>query len=421
MTFRFLTASAAIMVAVSGTLPAAMAQEEESFFVRNKYVAVTERPQPEYDPLTVRLGTFEAKPELGLGAGFTSNLFAVSENETDDTFLNVAPKVEVNSTWARHSIGFEAVADHLEYTDTGDESRTNLIGRAFGDIDVSQNVSIFGGVRAADLVEPRSNIASVANAADPVDYSEVSADIGIEYTSSRLRLRGRVELEEFDYEDVSLTSGLIQDQDFRDREDTTVEVRASYAIDRDWAVFGEVQQVESDYDPANVFNPFNRDSTGTIVRAGTDFELQRLIRGDIAVGFLSYEYDDAAFSDVDGLSVEANAQWFVTQLTTLTGSAQRSVEDPGLQSTNAAVLTGVAIRADHELRRNILLHAAVDFSEYDFENVNRTDDRFGLEVGGTWKLNRNVWFDASYSVLDQSSNVQEFTDNRLMIGLKFFP
>ncbi|MDJ0919677.1 MAG: outer membrane beta-barrel protein [Henriciella sp.] len=421
MTFRALTASAAIAIAVSGTLSSASAQEEDSFFVRNKYVAVTERPQPEFDPVTVRLGTFEAKPELGLGAGFASNLFAVDENETDDTFFSVAPKVEVNSTWGRHALGAEAVVDHLEYTDTSDESRTNLIGRVFGRLDVSQNVNVFGGVRGADLVEPRSNIASLANAADPVDYSEVGADVGVEYTAARLRLRGRVELQELDYDDVSLTNGLIQDQDFRDREDTTIEARVSYAIERDWAVFGEVQQIESDYDPANMFNAFNRDSSGTIVRAGTDFELQSLIRGDIAVGFLSYDYDDAAFEDVDGLSVEANAQWFVTQLTTITGSAERSVVDPGLQATNSAVLTGVAIRADHELRRNILLYGGVDFSQFDFENVNRTDDRYGLEVGGTWKLNRNVWVDASYRLLDQSSNVQEFTDNRLMIGLKFFP
>jgi len=397
------------------------AQEDEDFFIRDKYEAVTERAQPEFDPLPVRVGAFEARPELGFSAGFTDNLFAVGVNEIDDTFVGFAPQVELDSTWSRHALGFRAVLDHLEYSDISSESRTNFGLGADGRIDASSNVSLFGSVRFDDLTEPRSNIASLQNASEPVEYSRVGGEAGFLYESGRIKFRTALGLETFDFDDIELNGGLIQDQDFRDRDETTLSGRLSYAVERDWAVFGEVIRTENDYDPPNIFNAFNRDSQGTIARVGTDFELSSLMRGDIGIGYQQYEYDDPAFEDVDGLSVAANLQWFVTQLTTITGGAQRTVIDPGLVLSNAAIESSVSARADHELRRNVILTGEARFTNFDFESINRDDDRFTAKVGATWKVNPNIWLDGSYELTDQSSNVQDFTENRVLFGLRIFP
>ncbi|MEM9178110.1 MAG: outer membrane beta-barrel protein [Pseudomonadota bacterium] len=414
---RMASLAVSVIALGSGTVVA----QEEDFFIRNKYEAVTDRAQPEFDPLPIKFGVFDAKTELGFSGGYTSNLFATDQNETSDTFVGFAPQAELDSTWSRHALGFNAVVDHLEYFDIGSESRTNISLLADGRLDATDELSFFAAAQAEDLTEPRSNIASLQDAAEPVEFSSVGGEIGAQYEAGRIKVRGAVGLRTFDFDDIELQNGLIQDQDFRDRDETTVSARVSYAVQRDWALFVEAVRDENDYDPPNIFNAFNRDSQGTIVRAGTDFELRSLIRGDIGIGYQQYEYDDPSFADVDGLSLLANAQWFVTQLTTISGSAQRSVIDPGLAATNAAVQSSVNVRADHEYQRNVILTGEAGFTNFDFENFDRNDDRITVKAGAIWKMNRNIWIDGSFELTDQSSNVQSFTENRLLLGLRIFP
>jgi hypothetical protein len=108
-------------------------------------------------------------------------------------------------------------------------------------------------------------------------------------------------------------------------------------------------------------------------------------------------------------------------LTTLSFGAGRGVIDPGLSQSNAAVRTNVSARADHELRRNVIVSGEARFTNFDFENVDRNDDRWNLRAGATWKVNPNLWVDGSYELTDQSSNVQDFTENRFLVGLRIFP
>lgn len=415
-TYLKLASLAALSVAL-GT-GNAVAQEED-FFVRDKYESVTSRSQPEFDPVEVRSGSFLLRPELGLSAGSTTNLFATGQNEIDDVYVGIQPSLSINSDWGRNAIGFRASVDHREYSDTSSESRTNYRLGANGRVDVSSALSLNGQIGYDDLTEARSNIASLQNAAEPVEFTRTGGSIGGEYQSGRLRVGGGIGLNTFDYDDVNVNGlPLPQDQDFRDRDVMRTNLRVSYAVERDWAVFGEVIRSEAEYDQTGTVS---RDSTDTTVRVGTDFELKSLIRGDIGVGMFSSDFDDPTIGEVEGFSVNGNLQWFVTQLTTVSFGAGREVIDPGLIQTNAAVRTNAGVRADHELRRNLIVSGEANFTQFDFENLNREDDRWDVRATATWKLNRNVWLNGAIELTDQSSSVQDFTDNRLLFGLRIFP
>lgn len=413
-------AGAFALIGVLTTTGTAHAQDED-FFVRDKYQAVTARSQGEYDPIRIQSGGFEIAPEVRFNTGFTDNLFATGQNEVDDYFVGVIPNIRFNSTWSRHSLSFGGTLDHVEYGDVDSESRTNLLLNANGGLEVSSAISLYGNFLFDDLTEPRSNVSSVQNAAEPVEYTRAGGEIGASYQAGRLRVNGGVGLLSADFDDVELSGGLIQDQDFRDNDTLTTVLRIAYAIERDWAVFAEVNRSEASYDQPGVFSSVTRDFTDTSLRAGVDFELQALIRGDIGVGVFQSEFDEPTFADVDGLSVDANMQWFVTQLTTLSFSAGRSIIDPGLVQTSGAVRTNVSARADHELMRNVLVTGELGFTNFEFENFARSDDRWSLRTSAIWKLNRNLWLDGSYQLTDQSSTVQDFTENRLLFGLRLFP
>lgn len=413
--------SALALVGVLGVTSTASAQGSEDFFVRNKYQAVTARAQPEYDPIRIQSGAFEISPEVAFRTGFTDNLFASGTNEVDDIFVGVVPSINFNSTWSRNSLSFGGTIDHIEYNDVDSESRTNLMLRSSGGLDVTSDFNLYANVLFDDMVEPRSNIASLQNASEPVEFTRAGGEVGASYQAGRIRVNGGVAFSTADYDDVELDNGLIQDQDFRDNDTVRTNLRAAYAVQRDWAIFAEVNHSETEYDPPGVFSSVVRDFSDTSVRVGLDFELQALLRGDIGIGAFQSEFDEPTFSDVEGVSVDATMQWFVTQLTTMSFGAGRQTIDPGLVQTSGAVRTNVSARADHELRRNIIVSGEARFTNFEFENIDRSDDRWSLRAAATWKMNRNLWIDGSYQLTDQTSNVQDFTENRLLFGLRIFP
>ncbi|MEM5516233.1 outer membrane beta-barrel protein [Henriciella sp. AS95] len=409
------------LLAGVAAVSAGYASAQASFYERNRYVSVTERAQPEYDSVPIRLGAFEARPAVYVGAGYRTNLFASSTNETEDSYLLLRPTVNLQSTWSRHSLAVSLSSETTEYNDTSSESSTDLRGRISGRVDASSTASLVGNVIAENIHEPRSSVASNPAAVEPVEYSRLGGEVGADYVAGRVKIRGRLSSESFDYEDVRLNAGPMLDQDFRDRDETSANVRVAYAPQRDWAVFVEGIVTERDYDAPVAPSTLNRDSQDTVIRVGSDFELPFLVRGDVAVGYFQTEFDDSAFGDIDGLSVAANASWFVTQLTTVTGSASRSVVDPGLQTAAGATQTDVSVRVDHELRRNWLINATLGMSDYDYENINRTDERIRVRLGTEWKLNRNASLNASYDYFDQDSNQQPFSENRVLVGVTLRP
>lgn len=404
---------------ISFSLPA-FAQEED-FFVRDKYVAVTERPQPAYDPVPMRAGAFELRPELHAEVSSRSNLFATAEDEVDDVVLIAAPSVSARSSWSRHALNVEANVRHREYLDVGSESNTNYGARVDGRIDASSKLNLVAAVRAARVNESRASAAAVLDALEPTEIDEAGLSLGANYESNRVRLSVEGSIDEFDYNDAELSDGEVFEQDFRDREDARLRARLSIAASRDAALFIEAEQIQRDFDSPADPALFNRDSEGTIVRVGANFELPVLLRGDVAIGHQSYEFDDERVTDFDGLSINANLQWFVTQLVTISGGASRSVEDPGLLNSAGVEVTSWGVKADYEARRNLLLFASANFGNFDFGNIDREDDRWTGSIGATYKLNNNVWVETSLSHTDQDSNIQDFKDTSISVALKLYP
>lgn len=408
------------LVFAMGAAPFAEAQE--TYFERDRYTAANERVQPEFDPVPLKVGTFEVSPELEVGVGTVSNLFASETDEVNDVMIVAAPKLRGTSNWSRHEISFDAGIQHNEFSDEGDESTTSAIAAIRARLDASSNLNFTGEVRADQNFEPRTALASVPTAAEPVEVDTLGVEIGANYETGRFQLTAAASVDSVDYFDVpSNVDPDPIDQDFRDHEETRLQARAAFAVSPDWAVFVEGGIVERDYDAPTLLAPLNRDTTGNIVRAGFDFELPILMRGDVAVGYQTFDFDDPTLSEIDGLSLDGRIQWFVTQLLTLTGSASQTVEDPGLEGTAGAEVTRWGARGDYEARRNLLLFAEATIGSFEFEDIDRSDDRLDLAVGATYKLNRNVWVEGSYRHANQDSDVQEFTDNRLMVALKLHP
>ena len=208
----------------------------------------------------------------------------------------------------------------------------------------------------------------------------------------------------FDYSDAPLFGGGIADQDFRDRKETVFSARGDYAISPDTALFLRGEVNERDYDLVPPAAGLLRDSSGYKVEVGADFDIRGVARGAIGVGFIQQDYDSAALQTIDGLAFDGVLEWFPTPLTTVTFTGSRGVQDAAIAGSGGYVSANLGVNVDHELRRNLILSASLNWGEDEYSGLDRTDQRIGANVSATYFMNRNVGARIGFSHVDQDSS-----------------
>lgn len=420
-TFSLLGAGAVLVTSFSY----AQAQQNVDFFQRDRYENVRDRYQEAFDPEPVRLGGFSLNSNLELGVVSDDNVFATNEDEESDVIAIIAPTVDLASNWSRHNLGVRVTARHQEYTDIGSESATEARAELRGGLDVTNEFDLNGFVFVSDEVEPRRSVFNRATFAEPIQFQTYGASGVARFTRDRLRARATYQYIDYEYEDVPLIGGGSEDLSERDYTRQRLRGRLSYAVSPDLAFFGQAEANQREYDQTVTINMAeqSRDSDGFTLQVGANFELQRLLRGDVAIGYLEEDVESDVFTDSDGLSIEAEVEWFPTRLTTVTFDAAREVNDSGLVLAAAATSTEFGARVDHELYRNVLLFASARLTQDEFDDFEREDDLLFLNLGGTYKINKRVHVDGFLRRFERESSfdLEDFEQNIIGLALRLYP
>ena len=409
---RVLAASAAV-IAVAGFTQAAEAQtargalnqgqSAESSFARDRNISVRQRPREGYEAIGVPLGAFMAYPKLALTAEHNDNIFATGTGEIDDMIWRVQPEVNITSNWSRHALAAYGRATINRYQDYGSEDTEDYSVGASGRLDVLRSASLSAAADWARLTEPRTSSSSPQSSVDPIQYDLTSMSLSGVREFNRLKVSGRYDYRNYDYEDGVTAAGAPIEQDDRDRDIQALTVRADYAVSPATAIFLELSKNWREYDLAPPAVTLTRDSEGAQALVGANFELGALTRGEVGVGYITQEFDDPGFNDIDGFGARAQVEWFPTQLTTVTLTGSRTVEDSGIVGSSGYLSTNVGAQVDHELMRNVILTGQVAYGNDDYEGIDREDDRITAGVSGTYLLNRHVGVTVGYSYFDQDS------------------
>lgn len=412
------------LTATAGAVGSVTAHGEASaqwMWDRDRNVSVMQRPRAEYDALGLRSGAFVWRPRADLGVEHNDNIFATATAEQSDTIWVLNPSLSVDTTWSTHAFSAFANVLHREYSDFSDEGTTDYSFGTSGRIDIVRGSAISASASRSRGSEPRTSAGAAGAAAEPIRFDTTNFAIGGDHVFNRLRLRAGYDASKADYEDALLIGGGVASQGFRDRTQHRFTVRADYAVSPDTALFARYRHNERDYRLSPPAVSAARDSDGYTMDVGVEFDLGGLARGEIGLGYMNQKYVDPAFADTDGFSVEAMIEWFPTQLTTVTLSAQRGIEDSGIAAAAGFIGTSYAAQLDHELRRNIIVTGRLDYGNDTYQGIDREDERWGATARLTYLVNRNVGLQASFNHLDQrSSGVagdRDFNVNRFTIGL----
>jgi hypothetical protein len=375
----------------------ALPTEAASLFARDRNISVAQRPKEGYEARGLRMGAFLAYPKLSVTAEHNDNIFATDTNEVDDLIWRVMPEVSMSSDWSRHALGAYARAVFNRYQDSDSENTTDYGVGVNGRLDLLRFTNVTASADWANLTEPRTSPDSPGVGAEPTQYDLGSIRVEAQHTVNRLRFQGRYAFQRFDYDSPPRIGGGIVDQTYRDRVVNMLAGRVDYAVSPDTALFFEVIGNKRNYDAPGTPAQVNRDSDGVQFLAGANFELGALTRGEIAVGYLTQDFDDARLEKIDGFGARAQVEWFPTQLTTVTFNGSRTVEDSATPGTGGYLSTNVGAQVDHELMRNVVLTARAAYGEDEYDIINRRDERQTAGISATYLLNRSIGLTASYS------------------------
>jgi len=368
---------------------------------------VTTRERLELEPIGIPFEGYYFYPKFAYTALHTDNVFAVNKNTDADTLSIYSPGLTMASDWTRHGFVLSGGADLGRYQEFTEENYDDWSVSASGWLDASSTSRISSGLNYAQLHETRESAEDV-NGLNPVKYHLGTAFVEFQHREGRFTLAPSANFFQFNYDNVKavvLGRRVVIDQDYRDREEYHLGLLGTYQIGYKHEVFLRARYIKIDYKNPQILTGFDRSSKGYEAGAGMNYDLGGIVHGTLYLGYREQNYDNP-LPDINTSVYEFSLNWNITSLTTLQFGAARNILETTALFDSGYVSTLKTIRIDHELRRNLFLHAGYSRLEDDYESIEpgtREDNTDGLNVGVKYIPNRNLELALEYEKTSRDS------------------
>lgn len=362
---------------------------------------VNERPHPELDAQGLPLGGFRAYPEITAGLGYTSNALGAETGTKGDGYVLVRPQLQLRSQWANHSLIATASYEGRRYFDTSAKNRDGYYVGLDGRIDVARDTQVFLKADARRIYEDQTSGNFPANGAGviPLDVKTVRARAM--HRMNRFILTGSADHSDFNFHSTVTTTGVALNLDYRDYTVDRASARIEYELSPDNAVFTQFTYKHTSYS----LKSLPTDRTGDEWRAsvGAIADVTSLLRVAGAIGYFRRTYDNPALRPVSSLNLDIQATYYLSPLTTLSGTVTRELEEAAVTNSSGYIATRGTLRVDHELLRNLRPFAYASFEKDDFKDIDRNDDLTNLGLGVLYDPNRYLSISGELAYIKRNS------------------
>jgi hypothetical protein len=367
----------------------------------NVRTAGIESPEPApddepYAPLGMRLGTFNVVTTFEQGATWTSN--ATSSPDPKSAILSETTlRLNAVSDWSRHSANVRAFGTYRKSL-SGEEVEDPSAG-----IDADFTIDISHELRA---IAKLGYALRREDADSPVDLpvtvttrplrQDLSGSLGLEKDVGKFRFAATGNLLRLGYGDAGLAGGGTLSQEERNSTLATGVLRAGYAVSPAFTPFVELEYGRRVYDRAVDSNGFARSSDRMAARLGTEVNLGEKLTGELAVGYVTESFDDAALAAISGASAIADLNWSPERGTTVGLNASTEVEGTTTAGQSGSILYSTTVSLQRQLRANLSLNASLGTSWRDYASTSDHDLTLRGETSLTWWLNRYAGLTGRY-------------------------
>jgi hypothetical protein len=166
-----------------------------------------------------------------------------------------------------------------------------------------------------------------------------------------------------------------------------------------------------------------RDSEGRTVKAGSTFELSKKLIGEVAIGYLTRNYEDPSLQETRAPLLDASLIYFATALTTATLTAKTGVDESTISGVSGIIRRDAALQIDHSFRRWLIGSLKFAYGRDTYQGDVRQDQRYAASAGLVYKLTRSMQLKGEYRQEWLRSNLSgnDLTAKVGLVGLRWQP
>jgi hypothetical protein len=342
------------------------------------------------------IGGFRLRPTLSIGQRYDDNVFTTDRDPQADWITLLSPQLKLDSTWARHSLRFNAGAERGHYWRFEDEDHLDYWSSAEGRLDLSETTELHAGLGMSYDHEDRDSPDTRAGALEPTTFSRLHANVGIRTTIAGTTYRMGGTFEQFDFDDVPSAVGRII-QDDRNRTLSGLGIRAERPLADDQAIFLQLLYNERDYELNRDQNGFQRDSRGYRAAIGLRKDLGPGDEAEIYLGVIRQEYTDPRFDDLRSADFGGRLTLGYTNGSRLIVKLQRSLNETTEIGSPGYLSSKLSARFDHRATQRLTPYLNLGYTHADYLDSERRDETYSAGTGVKYFLTPNVYLTAGAS------------------------
>jgi hypothetical protein len=372
-----------------------------------------------YEAIGVRIGSFVVLPEVEIGAAAYSNVFHSSTNPRSDFASEVRPAVRAVSDWGTHALEFRAAGIASFHDEFSSENDRDYTVESRGRLDITRRTNIEALVGFDRSQESRGSINEPITALDRTNVDTRRAALALNQRFNRLSVQLRGTYTDYEYSPVETPTGTVSNDD-RDYQRTTGAVRVAYAFKPELGIFADTEWNSRDYHAAPA-DGILRDSSGEQICVGVAFgNYDRILRGDVSVGWGEQRYDDNRLTPVSGALLDANVAWRVSGLTSVLFKATTDIGESTLAGSGGALSRTGGVEVRHAFRRDLIATAGVSAARQHYEGTDIIErDVRGL-LGLEYYVSREVTLFSRYQHIDfESTDIsRNYNADEFRVGVR---
>jgi hypothetical protein len=149
------------------------------------------------------------------------------------------------------------------------------------------------------------------------------------------------------------------------------------------------------------------------------FNLFGSLTGEMAMGYVERQYQDAALENINGVIANGALLWQPTGLTSVRLGAVSQIYETTLIGASSEFSRDVNIEVDHAFRYWLIGILKAGYGNDQYVGSTLSDNRYFVSVGGVYKLTREVQMSAQvrqdWQLATQATN--SYTATTFLLGL----
>ena len=374
--------------------------------------------QEPFDPVGIKIGSFVLFPELELGGSWYSNVFR-APSAVSDVALDVRPSARLVSDWNRHALEFRATGGLSFFNEFDSENDKAYLLESRGRLDITRRTNIQGLVSREQSLESRSAL-DASSAGTRAKLITERGEVSLNHRFNRLSLQFRGSVTDYAYGDTE-NLGIVTnnaDRDYTAFEETT---RAAWEFKPSLSAFTEVAVNQRSYDLPAASDLINRSSDGQRYRVGLSFgNTGQILRGELSLGYGVQTPGDNKLKQIDGLILDANATWRVSDPTSVLFTARSDISETTTTNVGGAFTRSVGVEVRHALQRYLIASAGLTYTTQNSEDGIIDEAELRSALGLEYYVNREAVLFGRYThtSFDAIDTTSDYDADEVKVGLR---